>query len=177
VLSGFALCRNNVFSVVGNASSGALVTELPGSRTNRSVCWGTVFRDSSRMATVFAVSGSGAPATSSRNPNNVDTPTGSRAGSGNPTGTDPVSGPSSCPQLGRATGQPSSPAIVSVTARTTGELATDVPDTGTSHAPVSWARHNHRVDSGIQMSGRSSPSETTSDSATRLDSSTETWTW
>ena len=94
---------------------------------------------------------------------------------------DPLSeagpGPSTWSQVGDLSGQPSLDASDSATARTTGEPAIEVPVTGVFHAPASCPRRTDRVDSGIHTSGRSRPSETTTDSATSADSRLDTRTW
>jgi hypothetical protein len=83
-------------------------------------------------------------------------------------------GPTTWSQDNDSSGQPSSNATDSETARTTGELAIEVPVTGTSQAPACCPRCNDRVDSGIHTSGRSVPSDTASDSATSADSRPDT---
>ena len=157
--------RSKEFSDAGKAVTAAVPPRSldPGSRAISSVSPPSVFSENRRSNATYAPAGSVAVLTLSRRPSSADAPTGSRAGSGIP-GTTPGA-PRTSAQVGARSGQPTPLATSSATASTTGELATDAPDSGTSAAPSWWARRSARVESGTHTCGRGLPSERASPSA------------
>jgi hypothetical protein len=162
-----ALYRTSACSLVTNALRVSLrVAPAWGSRWNRSVARATAYGETLRSARTSAGPVAAMPLMAI----SADTPTGSVAGSGMPTGTPCAVGPTSADHGTCLPGQPNCAATGSVSARTTGELAIEVPVAGAWNAPSDRARRSQNVDSGTQASGSTSAGGLASTSAMLAES-------
>ncbi len=169
-----ALNRTSACSLVTNALSGStMVLPACGSRWNRSAARATAYGETRRSASMPT----GPAPVSARMATSADTPTGSVAGSGMPTGIPCAVEPSRADHGTCLPGQPSCAASGSVSASTTGVLAMEVPLAGASNAPSDRARRSQNVDSGTHASGSGLAGGLASASAMAAESRASTSTW